>query len=102
MVETHIKDGKLFLKRTAEEQKPLILRLNRLEGQIRGLRTMIEEDRYCGEELQQIKAAIAALREVGLAILEQHVSAAAEHAGTSLDRALSEDLLRVLREARRL
>nr|MCR5826768.1 metal-sensing transcriptional repressor [Oscillospiraceae bacterium] len=40
-------------ERSAEEQKKLIHRLNRIEGQIRGLRGMIERDAYCADVLTQ-------------------------------------------------
>ncbi|WP_246692976.1 metal-sensitive transcriptional regulator [Methylobacterium sp. WL64] len=55
-----------------------MLRLSRIEGQIRGLRSMIEEDRYCLDEIQQITATTAALREVALMIIAEHVTVGAE------------------------
>ncbi len=93
-------DGKLRLLRSPDARKPLIERLNRIEGQVRGLKAMIENDRYCGDELQQIKAAIAALRRVAIMITEQHISAAAERLGDSKVRTTaSKDIMRVLSEA---
>ncbi len=47
-------------------------RLNRIEGQVRGIRRMIDEDRYCPEVLTQIAAVRAALDRVGLMLLEDH------------------------------
>ncbi len=47
-------------------------RLNRIEGQVRGVRRMIDEDRYCPEVLTQIAAVRAALDRVGLILLEDH------------------------------
>jgi DNA-binding FrmR family transcriptional regulator len=47
-------------------------RLNRIEGQVRGIRRMIDEDRYCPEVLTQIAAVRAALDRVGLILLEDH------------------------------
>ena len=47
-------------------------RLNRVEGQIRGIRGMVEEDRYCIDILTQISAAQAALDKVALGLLDQH------------------------------
>ena len=47
--------------RSEEERKKLIHRLNRIEGQIRGLRGMIESDAYCADVLMQSAAAAAAL-----------------------------------------
>ena len=43
-------------ERTEEERKKLIHRLNRIEGQIRGLRGMIEKDAYCADVLRDIRA----------------------------------------------
>ena len=55
------------------QQQALITRLNRVEGQIRGIRRMIEEPRLCVEILQQLAAAEAALNRVSLAVLRCHV-----------------------------
>jgi CsoR family transcriptional regulator, copper-sensing transcriptional repressor len=98
MPQTKRKGGRLYLQRTPEERKPLVNRLNRIEGQVRGLRKMIEDDRYCGDELQQLKAIIAALRKLGATLVDQHVSAAVGAAPT----ALTQDILHVLEEAKRL
>ncbi|NLM25256.1 MAG: metal-sensitive transcriptional regulator [Firmicutes bacterium] len=48
------------------------MRLKRIEGQIRGIQRMIEEDKYCIDILVQVAAARAALDKVGLAIFEGH------------------------------
>lgn len=48
-------------------------RMSRIEGQVRGIARMIEDDRYCIDVLQQVSAAQAALREVGLILLEGHL-----------------------------
>ncbi|MEW6583969.1 MAG: metal-sensitive transcriptional regulator [Actinomycetota bacterium] len=54
--------------------KPRILtRLRRVEGQVRGISRMVEEDRYCIDVLQQISAARAALDKVALALVDDHV-----------------------------
>jgi CsoR family transcriptional regulator, copper-sensing transcriptional repressor len=91
-------DGRVYLARTEAERAPLIRRLGRIEGQVRGLRAMIEADRYCLDEIQQIRAATAALREVGLLIIGQHLAASLTLAAQPQDReAVLEDLLRVLR-----
>lgn len=50
----------------------LLRRLRRIEGQVRGLQRMIEEDRYCVEILQQLAAVKAAIDQVGLGLLEDH------------------------------
>ena len=48
-------------------------RLARIEGQVRGIQKMIDEDRYCIDILTQINSVTAALRAVGLGLLDQHV-----------------------------
>ena len=50
----------------------LLARLRRIEGQIRGLESMVEEDRYCIDVLTQISAAQAALDKVALGLLDGH------------------------------
>ena len=47
-------------------------RLKRVEGQVRGIERMVEEDRYCIDVLTQITAVQAALDKVGLALLDEH------------------------------
>lgn len=51
----------------------LIARINRIEGQVRGLKKMVEEDRDCLQVLKQIAAAGGALRSLGSVILEDHL-----------------------------
>ena len=55
------------------EQHALVTRLNRIEGQIRGIRRMVQEPRLCVEILQQLAAAEAALNRISLAIFRYHV-----------------------------
>jgi DNA-binding FrmR family transcriptional regulator len=55
------------------QQQALVGRLNRIEGQVRGIRRMIQEPRLCVEILQQLAAAEAALSRVSLAIFKYHV-----------------------------
>jgi DNA-binding FrmR family transcriptional regulator len=74
-MDSTFRDGRLYLERTDEERKPLLQRLNRIEGQVRGLRTMIEQDRHCLEEVQQVNAITAAMREVAIEIISQHLKA---------------------------
>jgi CsoR family transcriptional regulator, copper-sensing transcriptional repressor len=49
-------------------------RLRRIEGQVRGIARMIEEDKYCIDVLTQISAANSALRSVALNLLEEHLN----------------------------
>jgi DNA-binding FrmR family transcriptional regulator len=62
-------------------------RLNRIEGQVRGLSRMVEEDRYCIDVVTQISAVRAALRRVEEEILRDHVAHCVEHAIASGDKA---------------
>ncbi|MEO7189813.1 MAG: metal-sensitive transcriptional regulator [Vicinamibacterales bacterium] len=57
---------------TSEEQA-LVKRLNRVEGQVRGIRRMVEEPRPCLEVLQQLAAAEAALNRISLAMFRHHI-----------------------------
>ena len=55
------------------QQQSLVTRLNRIEGQVRGIRRMVQEPRICVELLQQLAAAEAALNRISLAVLRYHV-----------------------------
>jgi CsoR family transcriptional regulator, copper-sensing transcriptional repressor len=58
-------------------------RLGRIEGQVRGLSRMVDEDRYCIDIVTQISAVRAALRRVEEEVLRDHVAHCVEHAITS-------------------
>jgi DNA-binding FrmR family transcriptional regulator len=60
-------------------------RLRRIEGQVRGLARMVEEDRYCIDVVTQIAAVRAALRRVEEEVLRDHVAHCVEHAISSGD-----------------
>jgi len=62
-------------------------RLNRIEGQVRGLARMLDEDRYCIDIVTQISAARAALRRLEEEILRDHVAHCVEHAIVSGNKA---------------
>lgn len=55
------------------QQQAIVTRLNRIEGQVRGIRRMVQEPRLCVEILQQLSAAEAALNRISLAIFKFHV-----------------------------
>ncbi len=59
--------------RSEEEKKKLLNRLNRLEGQVRGIRKMIENDAYCNDVLIQSAAAAAAVDAFSRAVLRAHL-----------------------------
>jgi DNA-binding FrmR family transcriptional regulator len=62
-------------------------RLNRIEGQVRGLSRMVEEDRYCIDIITQVGAVRAALARVEEELLRDHVGHCVEHAIASGDKA---------------
>ena len=57
----------------SNQKEALVKRLKRIEGQVRGLQSMIEEERYCIDILTQVSAARAALDGVALGVMEDHV-----------------------------
>ena len=60
-------------ERSEEERKKLVNRLNRIEGQVRGIRGMIEKDAYCTDVLVQVAAANAALNAFTKELLASHI-----------------------------
>lgn len=60
-------------ERTEEEKKRLANRLSRIEGQVRGLRDMVQRDAYCPDILMQVSAAGAALDSFGRELLASHI-----------------------------
>lgn len=66
--------------RTDEEKQAVVNRLKRIEGQVRGIQKMVEEDRYCPDILVQINAINAALKKVGFNVAERHAKHCVSHA----------------------
>lgn len=60
-------------ERSEEEYKRLVHRLNRVEGQIRGIRGMLERSAYCPDILSQVAAANAALNAFAKELLSEHI-----------------------------
>lgn len=60
-------------QRSEEEYKALINRLNRIEGQIRGIKGMLENDAYCVDVITQVAAATAALNSFNKELLSNHI-----------------------------
>ncbi len=77
-----------------------VKRLNRIEGQVRGLARMVEDDRYCIDVITQVSAVRAALKRVEEEVLRDHVAHCVEHAIAAGDRAEQRqkisELMRVL------
>ncbi len=66
-------------ERTQEEYKSLINRLNRIEGQIRGIKRMIEENAYCTDVLTQSSAVNAAINAFNKELLANHIKTCVAH-----------------------
>ncbi len=75
---------------TASKEQ-LLKRLARIEGQVRGVSRMVEEDRYCIDVLTQIQASEAALQKVALGLLDDHVRHCID--GSAAERAEKTDEL---------
>lgn len=60
-------------KREESEYKDLITRLNRIEGQVRGIKNMVEEERYCTDILTQVSAVQSALNSFNKQLLIAHI-----------------------------
>ena len=58
----------------AKDKDQIVKRLHRIEGQVRGIERMVDEDRYCIDILTQIAAVKTALEQVGARLLEDHVT----------------------------
>ena len=70
----------------AEHKPALVKRLHRIEGQVRGIERMVEDDRYCIDILTQLGAVSTALERVALAILDDHVQHCVARALSSGDK----------------
>ncbi len=89
----------------ADAKGAVLKRLQRIEGQVRGIARMVEEERYCIDVVTQISAVRAALRRVEEEVLRDHVAHCVEHAITSGDkqdqRRKIAELMDVLKRAER-
>ena len=84
-------DTKSEASYSADKAK-ILARLRRMEGQVRGVQRMIEEDKYCVDVLTQISSIIAASRAVGLLVLEDHVRGCVVNAREKDDEVLLTEL----------
>lgn len=86
-------------QRNADERKDLITRLSRIEGQVRGVKSMVEEDRYCVDIVTQVSAIQAALNSFNKELLARHIkSCVSEDIREGREEAVDElcDLLKKL------
>ena len=79
----------------ADDKSAVRARLKRIEGQVRGINQMVEDDRYCIDVLQQIAAVTRALQGVALQLLDDHLA----HCVVNAVRAGGEEKEAKLREA---
>ncbi|CQR46529.1 Copper-sensing transcriptional repressor CsoR [Paraliobacillus sp. PM-2] len=85
--------------RTDEQKQQVMNRLKRIEGQVRGIQKMVEEDRYCVDVLVQISAIDAALKKVGFSLMEDHTKHCVTNAIQSgKGEASIEELMKVIKQ----
>src|SRR4029450_7355443 len=91
----HMTDGGGYVG----EKEALVKRLHRIEGQVRGIERMVEDERYCIDILTQISAATTALESVAFKILDEHVNHCVAGALESGDAEVAAEKSRELLEA---
>lgn len=88
-----------------DNRPKLLNRLSRLEGQVRGIARMVEEDRYCIDVLTQLQAVRAAVNRVETEMLKDHLNHCIEHAIVSGDaegqRQKANEIIQLLERASR-
>lgn len=76
------------------DKEAILKRLRRVEGQVRGIARMVEDDTYCIDVLTQVSAATKALQSVALGLLDEHLGHCVRHAvaegGTTADEKIAE------------
>ena len=86
--------GEIFPTRGYSATKPqLQSRLKRIEGQVRGIQGMVEDDRYCIDVLTQISAVQAALDKVALGLLDEHARHCVMGAGAEIQADRTDELM---------
>jgi CsoR family transcriptional regulator, copper-sensing transcriptional repressor len=81
----------------SDHKDALLKRLKRIEGQVRGLQNMIDEERYCIDILTQVSATRAALDGVALGVLEDHVRHCVREGGEEKIGELTDAVERLVR-----
>lgn len=84
--------------RTSEQKKALLNRLKRLEGQVRGLEKMIEDDAYCNDILQQSMSAASAIDGFNQELLAYHVKGCVAKGIKNGDEEIVDELLKTMRK----
>ncbi len=91
-------DGKHAVAVDPEIKRAALTRLRRIEGQVRGLQKMVEEERYCADVLMQVSSVQEALRGVSRSLLHNHLRHCAAEAIRSDDPGRSEAMYEELLE----
>ncbi|WP_085523720.1 metal-sensitive transcriptional regulator [Tuberibacillus sp. Marseille-P3662] len=92
-------DKKPATPRTSDEKQQMMNRLKRVEGQVRGIQKMIEDDRYCVDVLIQLSAIKSALDKVGYSLMERHTKHCVTHAIQEGDgEAYIDELMKVVQQ----
>lgn len=95
-------EGCRHKERPEDERKRLIHRLNRIEGQIRGIRKMVERDVYCPDILVQVAAANAALNGFTKEMLNEHIrTCVVQNLRDGKEEETIDELLRLLQKLMR-
>ena len=83
-------------ERDEKERKDLMNRLKRIEGQVRGIRRMVEDDRYCVDIMTQVSAIQAALGAFNKELLSEHIKSCVVHDIREGDDAVVDELVTLL------
>ena len=81
---------------TEAERREVLRRLERIEGQVRGIKRMVEEERPCVEVLTQISAAHEALRSVAKIVMHKYLTTCATHAIRGSKQEIYDELMNVI------
>jgi CsoR family transcriptional regulator, copper-sensing transcriptional repressor len=83
-----------------QDKQALVARLRRIEGQVRGIQRLVEEEAYCLDVLQQVEALTAAADGVALLLIEDHINGCLTHAiETGEGREYVDEVMTVVRRA---
>lgn len=83
--------------RSEEEKKAIISRLNRVTGQLNGIKKMIEEDRYCEDVLIQLSAADKSIKSLAAIVLENHMHSCLVEKVQGGDTAVVDEIVELFR-----
>ena len=84
------------VERSEKLKKDLVNRLNRIEGQIRGIKGMVESDIYCDDILNQVASVQAAMRSFGKVLLESHMKSCIVNSIENGETQIIDELLKTM------